>query len=450
MPATLLSNGSLRILTAPVFTPLLYPSRYKVAKGGRGAGRSHFFAEAIVEKCLANPGTSVACIREVQKSLRFSAKRVIEKKIRDFGVADQFGMMDAETRTPGGGIIIYQGMQNHTAESVQSLEDFDVAWAEEARSLSQRSLDLLRPTIRKPGSELWFSYNPKHAKDPVDKFFAEMFPGYDKTVTQSGFNKDANAAFVHSNWYDNPWFPPDLRKEKDYDLRRDPDKYQHTWLGGYQRRSEASVFRNWKVQEFETPANARFYFGADWGFSVDPTVLIRSFFGHLLSDGTVKADDNGRTLFFDYEAYEIGCEIDQIPALFAGDDTIHTPGSPLAWTNHKKRPGIPGAMKWVITADSQRPDTISYLSKRGFRIEPAVKGKGSVEEGVEFLKTFDTVIHPRCIHTADEYSSYSYEVDPDTDEVLPWLADEDNHVIDSARYGIEKKRRAGISMTDYL
>lgn len=450
MPATVTSDGRLRIVTAPTFAPLLGDSRYQVAKGGRGAGRSNFFAEKLVERCIERQPTSGACIREVQKSLRFSAKRVIEKKIRDFKATDSFTILDNEIRTPGGGVIIFQGMQNHTAESVQSLEDFDVAWCEEARSLSQRSLDLLRPTIRKTGSELWFSYNPKLPKDPIDLFFSGMFPDYNKAVT--GYNKEADAVFVHSNWYDNPWFPDELRKEKDYDFKRDKDKYQHTWLGGYQRSSTAAVFRNWKVSEFETPRGCRFYFGGDWGFSVDPAVAMRCFFGRWEDEaaGIVIPDDNARTLFFDYEAYQIGCEIDHIPALFAGDDKIHAPNTPFYWPNPKGKPGIPDILKWPIIADSQRPDTISYLKNRGFSIEAAVKGARSVEEGVEFLQSYNIVVHPRCVHTADEFASYSYKVDEKTDEVLPVLADKDNHVIDSARYAIEKKRRAGVSMTDYL
>ena len=386
----------LQIQTAEVFEPLLTPARYKGAHGGRGSGKSHFFAGSLIERALLQPGLRAVCIREVQKSLEQSVKRLLEDKIQALGVGSMFGVLEREIRTPGNGLIIFQGMQNHTAESLKSLEGYDLAWVEEAQSLSQRSLDLLRPTIRKEGSELWFSWNPNSEKDPIDVLLRgdKPFPG---------------SVVVEANWSDNPWFDGVLRNEKDWDLRRDPDKYAHIWGGGYLRNSEARVFRNWKVEEFETPANARFYFGADWGFSVDPTVLVRCFV-------------EGRTLYVDHEAYEIGCEIDKTPALFDK---------------------IPGSRKWPIRGDSSRPDTISYMKRYGFpKLTEATKGPGSVEDGVEFLKSYDIVVHPRCRHTADELTLYSFKVDKQTDEVLPVLEDKNNHVIDSLRYAVELLRGA--------
>jgi phage terminase large subunit len=188
---------------------------------------------------------------------------------------------------------------------------------------------------------------------------------------------------------------------------RDPEKYAHVWLGEYLRNSEARIFKNWKVEEFETPEDARFYFGADWGFSIDPTVLVRCWM-------------SGRTLFVDQEAYRVGVEIDRTPALFET---------------------IPGSKRWPITADSARPETISYMRRHGFgNIGPATKGAGSVEEGIEFLKTYDIVVHPRCRHTSDELTFYSWKVDPLTSEVLPVPADKHNHVIDALRYAVEGVR----------
>ena len=272
---------TLNIETPRKFAPLLRPSRYKGAYGGRGSGKSHFFAEALIEQCMLEPNTRAVCVREVQKSLKHSVKLLVEDKIRKLGVIEHFGILDTEIRTPGGGIIIFQGMQNHTADSIKSLEGFDVAWIEEAQSLSQRSLDLLRPTIRKPGSELWFSWNPNKPSDPVD-------------VLLRGENPPSDAIVIEVNWDGNPWLPDELRQEQEDDKRRDPDKWMHVWGGNYSLNSEARVFRNWKVREFDTPSDAVHRFGADWGFAIDPTVLVRS---HI----------EGRKLFVDYEAYEVGC-----------------------------------------------------------------------------------------------------------------------------------------------
>lgn len=390
-----LRQKTLRIQTPRVFLPLIKPARYKGGYGGRGSGKSHFFAELLIERALCQPGLRAVCIREVQRSLAQSSKRLIEDKIVTLGVSSLFDVQKPEIKTPGGGIILFEGMQNHTAESIKSLEGYDLAWVEEAQTLSQISLDMLRPTIRKPGSELWFSWNPRKSNDPVDAFFrgGEMPPG---------------AVVVKANWRDNPWFEQtELVEEKDWDQRRDPDKYAHIWLGEYQRNSEARVFHNWRVDEFETPKDVRFYLGADWGFSVDPTVLVRCW----ISD---------RKLFVDYEAWQVGCEIDRTPTLFDK---------------------VPGARQWPIRADSSNPQTISFMRRNGFQnITAAVKGPGSVEEGVEFLKSYDIVVHPRCKHVIDELSMYSFEIDKKTNEVLPRLADKKNHTIDSLRYAIESLR----------
>lgn len=392
-----MSSSTLTIKTPRWAASLLEPARYKGAHGGRGSGKSHFFAELLIEEHVRNPNQSSVCVREVQLSLNQSVKRLLEFKIEELGVASYFDVQDKMIKSKkGNGRIIFQGMQNHTADSIKSLEGYDRAWVEEAQSLSQRSLDLLRPTIRKPDSELWFSWNPRNADDPVDMLLRsdEMPP---------------NATVVQVNFNDNPWFPDVLREEMEYDRGRDPDKYHHVWMGGYTRNSEARVFRNWKVEEFDTPLDATLRFGADWGFAIDPTVLIRCYL-------------EGRKLYVDYEAYMINCEINNIPELFMT---------------------VPESEKWPITADSARPETISYLQKHGFpRIMSAVKGPKSIEDGIEWLKSFEIVVHPRCQHTIDELTLYSYKTDPNTEEVLPVLEDKDNHVIDALRYACEGVRRA--------
>lgn len=389
-----MSLSTLQIQTPRKFLPLLGPARYKGVHGGRGSGKSHFFAEMLVERCLLNPGTRAACVREVQKSLKNSVKLLVEDKIRTLGVSQSFEVLEAEIRTPGGGTIMFQGMQNHTADSIKSLEGFDIAWVEEAQSLSQRSLDLLRPTIRKEGSELWFSWNPNKPSDPVD-------------VLLRGEQPPSSAIVIEANYMDNPWFPDELRADMEDDRIRDPDKYQHVWGGAYSLNSEARVFRNWKIEEFATPDDAEFRFGADWGFATDPTVLVRSFL-------------KGRKLYVDHEAWKVGCEIDHTPALF---DTIK------------------GSRIWIITADSARPETVSYMRRQGFRIVPAIKGQGSLEDGVEFLKSFDIIVHPRCVKVAEELTLYAYKQDDQTGEILPVLEDKNNHTIDALRYALEALRR---------
>lgn len=391
----------LTIETPEVFEPLLHPSRYKAAYGGRGSGKSHFFAELLIERCLLGKVDAV-CVREVQRSLDQSVKKLLELKIEELGVSDRFVVQDAVIKTPCGGRIIFQGMQNHTADSIKSLEGYDIAWVEEAQSLSQKSLDLLRPTIRKTGSEIWFSWNPDQPTDPIDLFFRSEDGDGNEMVPP-------DTILVRANYTDNPWFPEVLRAEMEYDRSRDPDKYAHVWLGEYNLNSEARVFSNWRVEEFEAPEDAIFRFGADWGYAQDPTVLIRCFL-------------QGKKLFIDYEAYKVGCDIDFTPDLFFT---------------------VPEAQKWPIVADSSRPETIAYMKRHGFdKITHAVKGKGSVEDGIEYLKSYDIIVHPRCVHAIDELIAYKWKVDDKTGAILPILEDKHNHVIDALRYACEGARRA--------
>lgn len=386
----------LQIETPRVYLPLLDPGRYKGAHGGRGSGKSHFFAELMIERHISEKTDSV-CVRENQKSLDQSVKKLLEHKIEALNAGAYFEVQDARIKSLDGGVIIFQGMQNHTAESIKSLEGFDIAWVEEAQTMSQKSLDMLRPTIRKPDSELWFSWNPRHATDPVD-------------VLLRGEELPPGAIVVEANFEDNPWFSDTpLVEEMEFDRKRDYDKFLHVWKGQYLQNSEARVFKNWVIEECEAPQGAVFRLGADWGFSVDPSVLVRCWI-------------DGKRLYVDYEAYMVGCEIDALPALFMS---------------------VPDAEKWPITADSARPETISYMRKHGFpKILPAIKGARSLEEGVEFLKSFDIVVHPRCKHLIDELTMYSYKTDPLTGIVIPQLEDKDNHVIDSLRYACEGARRA--------
>lgn len=377
--------------------PMLQPARYKGAYGGRGSGKSHGVAEMAIEAHVLDTKRRTVCVREVQKSLNQSVKRLLETKIESMNAGAYFEVQESCIKsTRGDGIILFQGMQNHTADSIKSLEGMDCAWVEEAQSMSQRSLDLLRPTIRKPGSELWFTWNPGEATDPVD-------------VLLRGQTPPPNSVIIPVNFTDNPWFPDVLREEMEYDRKRDPDKYAHVWLGEYVRNSEARVFKNWRIEEFEAPRDAVHRLGADWGFAVDPTTLVRC---HII----------GRTLYIDYEAYMVGCEITATPELFMT---------------------VPESEKWPITADSARPETISHMRKNGFpKIMPAVKGPKSVEDGIEWLKSFDIVVHPRCTHTIDELTLYSFKTDPLTGKVIPVLEDKKNHVIDALRYACEGARRA--------
>jgi len=371
-------------------------ARYIAVKGGRGSGKSRSVATALNLRAAAKP-LRILCVREIQKSIRDSSKRLLDDDAERNGLAGFYTSLETEVRGANGSLFLFAGLRSNI-DSIKSMEGIDICWVEEAQSVSKTSLETLIPTIRKPGSQIIFTWNPKHETDPIEEMFG-----------RDDLPPDTRLKTV--NYVDNPWFPDVLQKEADYDLKRDPEKYNHVWMGGYLRNSESRVFRNWTVEEFEAPADALFRLGADWGFASDPSVLVRC---HIV----------GRKLYIDYEAHMVGCEIMDLPSLFMS---------------------VPGAEKWPITADSARPETISHMRNNGFpKIQAAVKGPKSIEDGIEWLKSFDIVVHPRCRHTIDELTMYSYKTDPLTQLVLPLLEDKNNHIIDALRYACEGARRANI------
>jgi hypothetical protein len=229
--------SKLRIETPRAFKPLFEPGlRYLGAHGGRGSGKSHHFAERIVDRMIEDPTIRAVCIREVQKSLRESAYRLIGDKITALGVADRFRVMHDRIETPQGGVVIFMGMQDHTAESIKSLEGFRIAWVEEAQTLSEKSLELLRPTIRAPGSQMYFSWNPRNCMDAVDKFLR-------------GDDVPKSAAVVQVNYDSNPWFPKELEAERLLDHRMRPDRYSHIWLGDYEPQAVGSIWTMRDINE---------------------------------------------------------------------------------------------------------------------------------------------------------------------------------------------------------
>lgn len=381
-----------------VFKPLLSRKRYLGVHGGRGSGKSHFFAAMIVARMLE--GVDCLCVREVQNSIADSVKKLIEEKINAFGIASWFHITEREIRCkPTGAICIFRGLQTHTAASIKSLEGFGFCWVEEAQTISQSSLNLLLPTIRRPQSQVAFSWNPVREEDPIDTMLRKE--GRD------------NAVVVEANWSDNPWFPEGLKDDMERDKQREPDKYLHIWEGKYQAMSEARIFRNWKIEDLDHKLHDRlvWFYGVDFGFAQDPTAVVRCC---MIGD---------RTLYIDHEAWQIGVPNEALPKL------LHN---------------VPGVNLWPSRADSARPETIDYLRRNGFpKMRPAKKGKGSVEDGISFLQGLDIVVHPRCANMKAELASYAYKIDKHTQEILPIPEDDHNHLIDGLRYACERMHVRG-------
>jgi phage terminase large subunit len=374
---------------AEVFAPLIdgTEARFFVSDGGRGGGRSWAFARALLIRARRQ-NYRVLCCREFQTSIRDSVHRLLADQLDALGWQNFFNVTRESIVGRNGSIFIFKGLY-HNAPEIKSMEGIDFCWVEEAQSVSEESWSYLIPTIRKPQSQIWVTFNPYRESDPTyQRFIVNPTPG---------------SVRMRAGWRENPWFPEVLKSELEHDRVTNPDRYQWIWEGKPLGISDAQVFRGkYEVIPFDTPAKVQLFFGADWGFAKDPTTLIRCFVQE-------------RCLYIDHEAYGVGVEIDETPQLFDS---------------------VPESRRWKIYADSARPETISHMRRNGFPLMQSVpKWPGSVEDGIEFLRNYSKIyIHPRCKHTIQEFELYRYKQDRISGDILPIIVDDNNHIMDALRY----------------
>jgi phage terminase large subunit len=404
-----------RVVQLPAYARELWkPNRYKVLYGGRGASRSWTVARTLLMIAAKSP-KRILCAREIQSSIKDSVHQLLRDQI-DLLHLTGYIVNDREIRHINGSLFIFAGLR-FNATKIKSLEGIDICWVEEAERISKESWNILVPTIRKDGSEIWVTFNPDQETDATYQRLIIHTP-------KSCFKKKV------SSW-DNPWLPDVLKEERDYAYATDPDAADHVWGGNIRKFSAAQVLNGkWVAQEFTidydedgNPIDDAWkgpYCGCDFGFGSDPCAA-------------VKAWINGRKLYIEHEAYGHGVDIDDTPLLFTEC--------------------IPDIARYTIRGDSSRPDSISYLARHGLpRTVGAKKGPGSVEDGVLHLRSYEQiVVHPRCKHTIDECKLWSWKVDALSGDVLPVLVDKHNHIMDSLRYALEpliKPRvRAGFIFT---
>lgn len=368
---------------------------YKAVHSGRAGGKSHFFAELMLARMVKDPDLQCVVIRKYRQSITNSVQLLLKNKIGALGWGAFFDTQgNVIKRIGGSGFIAFKGMQDHNAESIKSFENFGIAWVEEATEIDQYSLELLIPTIRANGSELWFTWNPDQPIDPVDAFFRKD-PPKDALVTQIDFRQ-------------NPFLTEKSKQDEKEALERDPEKHDWIWLGGYNVKSDALIFSGcWRVESLDEGSIAQWdgpYFGGDWGFATDPTVAVQIFIV-------------GDIIYFRRESYKYRLPLDSIAQQWKAD--------------------IPGIEKHLVKADSSRPDTIDHVRKKGIpRLIGCTKGTGSVENGIEWMKSKQIIVHPSCENTILEFKRYRYKQNK-AGEVLPEIIDKDNHAIDSGRYALE-------------
>ena len=373
-----------------IFKPLFTPSRYKIYYGGRGGGKSWNFAITLLSLGIKS-NLRILCTREIQGSIKQSVHKLLHQCIVRMGLEKFYRVTRDGIYGINGTEFLFLGLK-HDPNQIKSLEGIDICWIEEAQKITFESYELLIPTIRKKDSEIWISFNPILDTDPT----------YQQFVVQ---NKRNNCQLVKVNYSDNPYFTDELRDELEYMKENDYDEYLHVWEGGCRTSTDAQIFRHkFTVMDFDAPSEAVFYYGLDWGFSQDPTVILRCFIF-----------DN--CLYIDYEAGGRQVELDN---------------------THKLIDDIPMAKQHIIRADSARPESISFVKRQGYRIESVHKWGGSIEDGIEFIRSFKQVyIHSRCLNTAEEFVKYSYKVDRLTEDILPTIVDSNNHYIDALRYALQ-------------
>ena len=354
----------LRIETAKVFRPLLAPARYRAAHGGRGSGKSHFFAELLIEECLLTPDTRAVCIREIQRSLIQSAKKLLEDKIQALGVGHMFEVLGDRIITPGGGVIVFQGMQDLSAELIKSFENFRIAWVEEAQTLTHRSLQMLRPTIRAEGSEIWFSWNPRRKSDAVDEFLRRKKP--------------EGATVVQANWRDNPWWTTTLEEERKFDLENYPERYAHIWEGDYAKAFEGAYFAALLGQAQRD--------GRIGNVPLDPVLSVRAYF----DIGGAGHQSDAMAIWV---CQFVGREIRLL-------DYIEGVGQPLSYyANELRKKGWKDAVihlphDGVATNNISGKRYIDHWIEAGFECAPPIKnsGAGAAMMRIEAARR----VFPRC------------------------------------------------------
>ncbi len=395
------------------YVGLYRPHRYKVFYGGRGGGKSHQFASALVILSRSR-NILILCAREFQNSIADSVHCLLERKISDLSLDHEFLVHKTEiAHKLSGSRFIFKGVR-HNAQEIKSTEGVDICWIEEAGAMSRESFDILVPTIRKPDSEIWISFNPERDTDAVYDRFVKNPPPDGSIVKKVG-------------WRDNPWFPGVLERERRWLLQQDPEAYAWVWEGECRKFSENLIYRNVIVEPFAAPEDGfakgddtRFFYGLDWGFAVDPFAGVRAF----VHDGKIHID---------HEAYGFDIGLDELAEYIRG--------------------ALPGIDSCRAYGDSSRPETIEYLSRRAIPVKACTKKKGSIEDGISYLQSFrQIVVHPRCENTAREFRLYRYLVDRSLEQVVRKPEDKNNHCMDALRYAFDAEinGKADIVVPDEL
>lgn len=382
------------------YADLFKPAENKCIKGGRGSQKSWNVADYILLRSNQEKHRVVGA-RQFQKSVKDSSKALIENRIIALKMRYDFEVTKTEIRSrKTGSLFTFIGIERNP-DSVRSLEGCSICWVEEARNISRVSMNTLIPTVRAPGSEIIWTWNPVDKRDPIEQYFCGVEPP-PKTIVK------------HTTYRDNPFFHlTRLPTQMEHMKKTNFKLYKHVWEGEYEDGGNARIFKNYRIENINPSrvAHLRPQFGMDFGSNNDPNVLLRHF-----------VEESTKTIFVTHERY--------------------LPSSIETWMEHIS--DIPDVKRLTLCADGAWPQSIATMNNNGYRVNPAKKGPGSVLEGIKFLQGWTIVIDPACTNFCNEARLYSWEVDPyDPENILNIPCDTDNHGWDALRYGTEQNRLLG-------
>lgn len=374
----------------------------KTFYSGRAGGKSHSYARALLWLGSQSP-MYIVCGRQFFSSIRKSVKRLFDNLIKKHRLEAFYKSTNDYIEGSNGTKIEFMGLDRNP-EEIKGLEDVKIFWIEEGQTLKQESIDILLPTIiRNKGSQVWVSINPGLASSPgYQTFIANPAPNWIVAKT----------SFLENRYVDDGTL--DLAA---WWKRHRPHEFDNVWMGNPLILSEFNVFSKFKTDRItkeDLDLCSGPYYGMDFGHTIDPCTLVEVYLNHT-----------HRKLYITRELYEFRLELDDMPK-WIGD-------------------GMSGVFgEETIIADSSRPETISFLCRRGGSVVPANKYPGSILEGIDFIKNFEVIIAPECTHTHFEFCNYSWQRDQHTGKPKPKEPeDKNNHIIDSIRYSLNNHLLSG-------
>lgn len=398
----------------------LRDNRIITLHGGRGSGKT-FAVAGFVPFIMDMTSIDVLAAREFQNSIEQSSKKEIETAIASINLDDSFNITNREIyhkRTKSS--AIFKGLWNNV-RSLKSISDIGLVWLEEGQTCTKETLEILLPSIRRPGNRIIVTMNPEQEHDYV----------FEEFIAKCGSAGYTDRIAIQVNYNSNPYFTESLESDRQTSLQRiitAPNEdarlqaiadYCWIWLGHTKRIAGAAVLKRWEIRDFVAPEGVQFHHGADWSNGgQDPTAGVRCFEAE---------DESGmKSLWVDYEVHTNNTSLDELPELFDSIPTL------------KRENRAPSAPKWLIRADSSLPLAINKLKESGFKCEAAVKAPNSVEDGLAHLNNYNRIyVHPRCKWSVKEFSGYKWKVDRMTGLILPVLAPGNDHIPDAIRYAVE-------------